>query len=161
MLTVFNIDPRVERALLPSSWDAGRRELYLLRPEIRRPLSIDRSVWPSDAGAGGELVACALLVPDEDDEARALLSVLRPEVPIAPATDWIFLGYDVADSGFTSGLSNCGFGQDVHGLRAEWGTRLNAFGLFDSAADALAFARLSDQRIPEHATFFAFGLWST
>jgi len=28
-------------------WDAARRELYLLRPEVTRPLSVDALVWPS------------------------------------------------------------------------------------------------------------------
>jgi len=29
------------------AWHADRRELYLLRPEVERPLSVDALVWPS------------------------------------------------------------------------------------------------------------------
>jgi hypothetical protein len=45
------------RELLPDPeqlWDRARRETYLLRREVRRPLSVDAMVWPSafDTGQG-------------------------------------------------------------------------------------------------------------
>jgi hypothetical protein len=44
------------REMLPAaeSWTSARRSLYLLRPEVRRPLSADSEVWSSlfDDGSG-------------------------------------------------------------------------------------------------------------
>lgn len=31
----------------PSAWNGGRRELFLLRPDVERPLSVDTAVWPN------------------------------------------------------------------------------------------------------------------
>jgi hypothetical protein len=33
-----------------SAWNAERRELFLLRPDVERPLSVDTAVWPSVYG---------------------------------------------------------------------------------------------------------------
>lgn len=35
-----------------SAWDAGRRDLYLLRRDAHKPLSVDPMVWPSLFGDG-------------------------------------------------------------------------------------------------------------
>jgi hypothetical protein len=70
-----------------------------------------------------------------------------------------FLGYDVADAGFWSGLSNCGYTQEeLDQLRPEWSKKINDFGLLESEEDALAFKDISDQRVPEHAPFWVFRL---
>ncbi|MBL1274754.1 MAG: hypothetical protein COB30_001575 [Ectothiorhodospiraceae bacterium] len=75
--------------------------------------------------------------------------------------NWEFIGYDVADTGFTSALSNMGFsdGENPSELRTEWSDALNRHHLFDHSDAALRFKAFSDQRVPEHAPFFVFGLW--
>lgn len=44
---------REHPALPDADWTAERRETYLLRPDVARPLSVDRSVWrpPQEPGA--------------------------------------------------------------------------------------------------------------
>ncbi|UCH73973.1 MAG: hypothetical protein JSU82_16920 [Rhodospirillales bacterium] len=83
------------------------------------------------------------------------------EVPVqSRPDDWVFLGYDICDFGWISGLSNCGgSGEEMRRLRAAWQDRLNAFGLFESRADAAAYRAASDQRVAEHAPFRIFALY--
>jgi hypothetical protein len=90
----------------------------------------------------------------------------RPLPPVSPPEldpSWVFLGFDVADQWLLSVLSNCGFVpglDDVEGLRAAWGPRLNQFHLFPRLDDAIEFKRVSDQRLAgEHAPSYVFGLW--
>lgn len=74
---------------------------------------------------------------------------------------WEFLGYDVADTGFTSAISNMGFTADdnLPKLRAQWGDTLNMHHLFNKTDDALRFKEFSNHRVPEHAPFFIYTLW--
>lgn len=46
--TPLGLDARLAGAgYVAREWTADRRELYLLRPDIEQPLSVDRIVWPS------------------------------------------------------------------------------------------------------------------
>jgi hypothetical protein len=46
--TPLGLDARLPSAqYLAREWTAQRRELFLLRPDIDQPLSVDRLVWPS------------------------------------------------------------------------------------------------------------------
>jgi hypothetical protein len=46
--TPLGLDARLPRErYLAREWTAERRELYLLRPDVERPVSVDRAVWPS------------------------------------------------------------------------------------------------------------------
>ena len=79
--------------------------------------------------------------------------------PAARPPDWRFLGYDVSDGSLLSGLSNCGYSNDETGsLRARWRGRLNAWHLFNDVTDAFSFRGLANDRVPEHAPFFVFGI---
>jgi hypothetical protein len=70
-----------------------------------------------------------------------------------------FLGYDVADAGFWSGLSNCGYDEvDLSALRQEWARRINDQGLLITMSDALEFKELSNIRVSEHAPFWVYGI---
>jgi len=46
-LLVLGLDLREDRGTPPSDWDAERRDQFLLRTDVARPLSLDPSVWPS------------------------------------------------------------------------------------------------------------------
>jgi hypothetical protein len=84
-----------------------------------------------------------------------------PTDPPARSPDWPLLGFDVSDGGLLSGLSNCGYTPDeIRTLRAQWQSRLNAHHLFDAVENAFEFRKLTDARVPEHAPFFVFGLYS-
>lgn len=81
-------------------------------------------------------------------------------VPAVREEGWRFLGFDVADGGFISGLTNCGYTEsEAPGLRARWARHLNEHHLLDDLERALEFRDVSDERVPEHAPFFVFGLW--
>lgn len=81
------------------------------------------------------------------------------QVQARPA-DWVFLGYDVCDFGWISGLSNCGSTSgELLQLSRDWKERVNEFGLFLSAADAGEYCGVTDRRVPEHAPFRVFALY--
>jgi hypothetical protein len=106
------------------------------------------------------LLAVELFAPAETTvvEFPSSLIYSRPDPSALPAGS-LFLGYDVADAGFWSGLSNCGYSEEeARTLRPEWAQRINGHGLFQSKADALAFRAISDRRLREHAPFWVFGL---
>lgn len=133
----------------PPSWGAQRREQYLLRPEIVQPLGIDKSVWPSGT-SDDTLVAIRAFDPRAFTEGAGT-ETLEP--------GFATLGFDVADSGWTSGLSNCGYWPaEVAQLRALWRGRLNDHGLLVSYEAAEEFRASCDKRVPEHAPFFVFEL---
>src|SRR5687768_10730774 len=64
----------------------------------------------------------------------------EPTKPAAISPTWSFLGFDVADGGLLSGLTNCGYDADeVAALRARWAPHLNDRHLLSSIEAALAF----------------------
>ena len=70
----------------------------------------------------------------------------------------MLLGYDVADVGFWSGLSNCGYTEEAATLRPEWRNRINQYGLLQNHKDAFEFMEISNRRVPEHSPFWVYGL---
>ncbi len=85
---------------------------------------------------------------------------LAPTVPAALSKQWTFLGYDVADDGFISGLSDCGYEADELHLKTGWELALNEWHLFTQRRQAIKFQRMTDQRVDEHAPFCIYGLYS-
>ncbi len=152
----FWIDVELRQSLgsIPTDWNSARRERYLLRLDVERPLSVDRRVWPLESGDGG---------------CRVGFSVVDREAPERVQSIWFarevegesrLLGYDIADDVFLSGLSNCGYTEEETAmLRSTWAARLNRFHLFDQLDAASEFKALTDARVPEHAPFFVFGLY--
>jgi hypothetical protein len=166
---------------------ADIREVFLLRPEIELPYSVDEHVWPSvwgmndgpqadrnglwlnlgrlqrsliEHGRTAILIAVELLVPGNPPAFGFPYSLIdsTQEPPTVP-DDSICLGFDVADGGFWSGLSNCGYSEAERAeLRPKWHGRINDFGLLKSEQDALEFRDLSDARVPEHAPFWVYRL---
>lgn len=197
-----------------SSWSDERRDAYLLRKDILKPLSTDIMVWPSvfDTQKEVELSGLKLEVltwkglilpswigPNRplwenlahlrkhlaehwidrtkpywiiaidrlseaaiDNESIGSWPYLNSTLPSSIDANWRLLGYDVSDSFFLSGLSNCGFGletQNVQFLRNQWGPFLNRYHLFDDFGQAILFKEFSNQRVREHAPFFVYGIW--
>lgn len=179
-LWLYGFDARAPIGVSDPAWTDERRARYLIRPNILRPLSVDPRVWPGVLPAGltdgaapdywadlgalrhaciarglgqGSAILVALVVLGGSDHAGALLVPCSPEA-IDPV--WEPLGWDVADNGLVSGLSNCGFSpdlEDTSGIRLRFGSRLNEYGLFNELTEAEAFRVLSDLRMPEHAPF--------
>lgn len=180
-------------------WNEQERQKFLLRPEIRLPISVDRSICPSvfqpGAHANGSLEdethinilglwddAAKMLqwveqTPKFRESARfpvAFQLVSTPNSsdpmwdtiagqgtrPAAPSHEWNRLGFDVADRGPTSGLSNCSYAADeMAQARRSWGNRLNSAGLLERLEDALSFAEFSDARVPDHKPFFIYEIF--
>lgn len=175
---LYGYDVRTPIAAVDAAWTAERRARYLLRPEIARPLSVDRMVWPTvfashcaTYDAGGywsdlDTLRQACADADLDTNAAVLIALgtlatvtflhFGPGLPSERAPSWLALGWDVADSGLISGLSNCGYMdelEDVAAIRHTFGPCLNAHGLFQRRDDAQAFREVCDTRVPEHAPF--------
>jgi hypothetical protein len=171
------------------AWDADRRSRFLLRDDVLRPLSVDPIVWRGRVGPDGRPLnvpspwitphdvrrGLARSAPDNpgrwvvvvigiaaadarEEEILARERGITAEVQVQPG--WQFMGYDIADGGGISGLSNCGYTErEARVLRAGWASRLNERGLFSELVDALALRTLTDQRVAEHAPFAVCPLW--
>ncbi len=172
----------------PRAWNAERREVYLLRPEVERPLSVDALVWPSvfealpgvawtgpvqalwdDVGrmdqklravAGTQPWRIAVAWLPENDGRGAVLPAISNTTPDVPGDGWSFLGFDVADGMHISGLSNCGYEPaERETFRRDWARELNGHHLFEDPVAARAFRDATDARVREHAPFFVFALF--
>jgi hypothetical protein len=124
-------------------------------------LSLDRMKRRlSEHARSALLLAVELFAPEETTVAEFPSSLIysQADPSILPASS-VPLGYDVADAGFISGLSNCGYtDEELEALRPECATRINDFGLLQTLGDAFAFVGVSNRRVPEHAPFWVYGL---
>jgi hypothetical protein len=85
---------------------------------------------------------------------------LVPAEPAAPQRTWRLLGYDIADAGQISGLSNCGYTpEETATLGPKWASRLNDHHLFGDQEAAFAFVEIANARVPEHAPFHVYSLF--
>lgn len=83
-------------------------------------------------------------------------------LPAVHDPSWKLLGYDVADQGLLSGLTNCGFDketEDIAAFRQRYVPHLNSYHLLDSTEIAISFRDLSNERVKEHAPFYIFAIW--
>jgi hypothetical protein len=88
-------------------------------------------------------------------EATAQNRVIR-----TPGTRSPLLGYDVADYDLLGGLTNCGYTPDeAPSLAPAWAPLLNEWHQFANPEDAMAYAAVTAQRVPEHAPFFGYGIY--
>lgn len=131
---------------------------------MRRCYEAHRALAPD-----GVFVAVELL-SEQESEGPSLLYMLdgniqcgvwlEPTTPDRLPDGSTLLGYDVADPARFSGLNDCGYTeQEIRDLAPVWAPRLNAFGLFATLEDAVAFRPVCDARVPEHAPFWVYALW--
>ncbi len=130
-----------------------------LWPERDEMLAVFRE--HASAGACGVPVAVEMVGDTTPESDIAPWPGFDTEVPIQSRPgDWVFLGHDVCDFGWISGLSNCGSASsEMRQLSRGWKDRVNEFGLFPSAADAREYCGVTDRRVPEHAPFRVFALY--
>ena len=114
-----------------------------------RPFWLIAATWHTDVGFETEA----------KQEGKFLGPYLTSTTPERPDTMWRFLGFDITDGAFISGLSNCGYEDERHDLAAEWARHLNRNHLFHDLQRAFRFRALTNARVPEHAPFFVIGLW--
>ena len=183
---LLGFDARLPETETIRNWPAARRHAYLLRDDVRWPLSVDRSVWPSLDPNANEPQTFLQEAIDLWDSREAMEEIIaargRAAIPIAielchereievddswnflagslPSEaipeTWSVVGYDVADRDFVSGLSNCGYDDRDRAALQEWSKEINEFGLLDDVERAHEFRAISDERIPDHAPFFVY-----
>lgn len=161
-------------------WTAERRTIYLLRHDVASVRSVDPDVWvrppglpsaprPEPESVGlrshlSDLLAAAsgldlagavtVRITELDEDAQTAESA----GPGSARYD--LLGYDVADYYLMSGLANCGYSpEEAASLAPDWAPLLNEWHLFGNPADATAFAAVTAERVPEHAPFYAYGVY--
>ncbi len=153
--SVFRADKTLPRPQwigpIGSLWD----DLQTLQTHLHQ-------VWSSEAKPYWIIAVtlCSEVCDSEELENwRLRAAKIRPAID---DTSWELLGYDIADEWLLSGLTNCGFDkmtEDVEAIRKKYNPLLNAYHLFDSIEPATEFQMFSDERAPEHAPFFVFGIW--
>ena len=168
------------RSTVPDpGWTADRRTVFLLRRDVASVRSVDTLVWerlaglppppvpeglwptPADlfAAAGAldlaDAVAVRITTVEEDGGTPESAGTSEPA-----SETYDLLGYDVADYDLLSGLTNCGYSaEEAASLVPAWASLLNEWHLFGNPEDATAFAAVTAKRVPEHAPFYAYGIY--
>lgn len=158
-------------------WPQERRDLYLLRKDVERPLTVDYTAWNEVRNFIShpcledhaypwfdlsELVECAENLAPQLPGPAALIQIERidPSEPLRIAPPPSLLGYDVADQWALSGLINCGYTPEDR-TRFEMDRfipHLNSHHLFDDPRVAFEFVEVSNKRVEEHQPFYVYML---
>jgi hypothetical protein len=165
-------------AVSDPSWTADRRTRHLLRRDVASVRSVDTLVWaqplefppaPEPGGLWPDLsdLSAAAHGLDHADAMVVRITAFEEDGPSPESTStgpaagrYDLLGYDVADYYLLSGLTNCGYKpQEAASLAPAWAPLLNKWHLFGNPEDATAFAAVTAERVPEHAPFFAYGIY--
>ena len=155
------------------SWNTERRARFLLRQDVTSVRSVDRQVWTRPPGLRpapaveqlwpdvAAVLAAAHAVDLTDTLIVQITADLDDDVAGAVPDHADLIGFDVADYWLMSGLTNCGYSpQEAAALTPVWGPRLNHWHLFATLAEATVFAEVTDERVPEHAPFYAYGIYT-
>jgi hypothetical protein len=169
----------VDRWIWPSRFQSGEGtdpELIPVSREDRDPHFALFGLWSSlpemlayyrpaslpDFGVGFRLVIeenAAQISPASTDE--WLLAIQgSPVKPAEPDPRWGRLGFDVANSALSSGVS--GFTllpEEREPLRRMYAGAINHFGLFGTAHDAIQFCRDANQRLADDGPFYVWELF--
>jgi hypothetical protein len=147
----FRKDSR-EPPLIETDQECGC-DFWLNLAEMRRRLV--------ENGRTAILIAVEMLAPEDLTSAEfAFPNLCSTTEPRFVPDGGICLGCDVADSGFWSGLSNCGYSEEERKrLRPVWQSKINDFGLLQTEQDAQIFREMTDTRVPDHAPFWVYKLY--
>jgi hypothetical protein len=114
---------------------------------------------------GGFLIGIAV-INDNRDIARELQLMHRMSdspcrIKDLQGAGWSCVGYEVANYWMLSGLMNCGYeSSEKATLTDRFGPSLNEHGLFRSVEIASDFRAMCNLRVPEHAPFAVYGIWT-
>jgi hypothetical protein len=165
-------------------WTADRRSRHLLRRDVTAVRSVDPHVWvrppglppaPEPPGLWPNLpdLLAAAHALDHADVMTVRITALEEEegeddgqtsqgagAPEPASERGELLGYDVADYDLLAGLANCGYTpEEAASLAPAWAPLLNEWHLLGSPEDAAAFTAVTENRVPEHAPFYAYGIY--
>jgi hypothetical protein len=176
-----------------SNWATERKETYLLKDDVIKPLSIDPHVWPiyseeklqatrnmlsndykmwdsldllidnlpSDKFKSDYSVAAFTIVLNAG-ETDGYQKYFMPPVtsPSAIDANWTFMGFDIADTGLISGITNYGYEQNSASiLKKKWRNELNKYHLLKRIESAYEFKKITCERTVEHNSFFLYGVY--
>lgn len=181
---VYGFDLRTGLGSDDPAWDTERRQRFLLRPDVRRPVSVDPAVWPRSVPVARAASWCDAPYWWSEAEARRAASAegISPVVAVLiamsatppelgnrlfgnpgthPMVGWALLGFDVA-AGSLSGLSNCGWLWPEHkpARRSNHKNATNEFGLFDDRRVASRYAAFVGKRAASDGPFFVHGIYT-
>jgi hypothetical protein len=169
-------------------WTKSRRSVFLLNEKVPIPKSVDANVWEEvfaktvEHSNGKvrlpcwndreEMLKASQYSPTSKEEVELTIALFASDGAYLPEKITInnklpadqiagfFLGYDIADDGLISALSNCGYSNDEIILaRKAYAPFLNKHGLIKDIKTAEKFRSYSETRVPDHAPFFVFGLY--
>jgi hypothetical protein len=141
------------------AWPIERRLRFLLDPDVRCPISLDKRVLPEatpETSRSEILDVYATVVTAPNLVRHAGWAAAAAEDRIAPIVEEnsLNLGFDVCDEFGTSALMNCGYEPlERERIDGYWYFALNEYHLFARFPDADRFRELSDRRVSEHAPF--------
>ncbi len=167
------------RKLLPDpDWTKVRRETFLINDDVFLPKSVDFNVWEEPIHVTVNTSIGALPISswkslhklkDSTNYKAASKEYVQLTIVIylKPQDDLIhdfsetheeylgyLLGYDIADEGMVSALSNCSYSsEDKFLAKIFFGKEINSHGLIAEFEAAKKFADFSNSRVPEHALF--------
>ena len=168
------------RSTVPDpGWTMDRRTRFLLRRDVASVRSVDPLVWarplglppaPEAEGLWSNLsgLFAAAHALDHANAMAVRITAFEEDGPTPESVQTIgpalekgnLLGYDVADYDLLGGLTNCGYKPgEAASLAPVWAPLLNKWHLFDNPGDATAFAAVTEKRVPEHAPFYAYGIY--
>lgn len=84
---------------------------------------------------------------------------LEEECGLDTKEEWSLNGFDVADAGFNSVLTNCASPIIGSGMKHKWSLLLNSDGLFVSQNDALEWMHIISGLFPELPPLAVYALW--
>jgi len=150
----------------PISVDSAVWPVFAGNPDRTYPMQLWGSVseilaaFPQAAQAdcnSPTIIEIAVITTDLQSSRRwegTLFERVRPEKDSAVEIALDCLGFDVADSYFVSGLSNCMLSvEELSSVRKDWSEAINSWGLFGDSGAAKAFRAVCNRLIPEHAPF--------
>lgn len=171
------------------SWDNKRRKKFLIKNNIDLPKSASTVVWENfidfidknddfhfldNYGFQDIKELASLSNYNKHQLDRVMVRTCVHYLHSVPTFVWAlnmpscqdddgfyFFGYDIADGGMTSGLSNCGYTQDeMKYCQEKYLPFLNNHGLFDNFDIALDFLNYTNERVKDHAPFYIYSLYS-
>lgn len=151
---------RLDDILVPRNDDTAYFEAFDLWPSFGWMFMHHKESAAGDCAVAIGLVEERAYGPgfNPDSWWRAIYPTAFPASQLDPA--WPLLGFDAANSGMLSALTNCGrTGPLADATRQTYGSRLTEHGLLKEEADAVKFAEEANRWAQGDGPFYAFAIY--